>query len=394
MKRILIVDDEPHVRRVLQLSLERAGYAVHIELDGKAGLERALADPPDVLVSDINMPRMTGREMVQALHAALPGRTFSDPRDDLAHGARGACLGPGDPERRLPREAAQPARARRPAGAAVRRLQPARDGGLPVLDRLLAEVDFDRHHRWLLRAAGPATALAACGADGTPLWVGGGEPGVALAACLEALGSGRFDAPFEGGGMNARELPDGSRLLYRPIDGTGGQRIGWLATRAAGFSADAAPIALDALAEALEDLGAAVADDCRMRFEMQGMTEELSERYEELHLVYGADRHVREHTRGLEVFQALLGNCAAQMDIDVVAASCVRARTSTYSATELSRPIHNLDLVLVEMRGDLYRFVQSTRETVVLNEADDPRRAYVFTDMPYRVMACPVQRKG
>ena len=76
MKRILIVDDEPHVRRVLQLSLERAGYAVTMEFDGQAGLDRALADPPDALVSDINMPRMTGREMVKALHAALPSREF------------------------------------------------------------------------------------------------------------------------------------------------------------------------------------------------------------------------------------------------------------------------------------------------------------------------------
>ncbi len=76
MKRILIVDDEPHVRRVLQLSLERAGYEVETEHDGQAGFEHALADPPDALVSDINMPRMTGREMVKALHEALPARSF------------------------------------------------------------------------------------------------------------------------------------------------------------------------------------------------------------------------------------------------------------------------------------------------------------------------------
>ena len=75
-KTILIVDDEPHVRRVLQLTLERAGYSVKLEYDGKAGLDHVLADPPDVLVTDINMPRMNGREMVQAVNAALPGRSF------------------------------------------------------------------------------------------------------------------------------------------------------------------------------------------------------------------------------------------------------------------------------------------------------------------------------
>ena len=76
MKRVLIVDDEPHVRRVLQLTLERAGYAVKTAYDGQAGLEHVLADPPDVLITDINMPRMTGRDLVQALHAAMPLREF------------------------------------------------------------------------------------------------------------------------------------------------------------------------------------------------------------------------------------------------------------------------------------------------------------------------------
>lgn len=76
MKQVLIVDDEPHVRRVLQLCVERAGYAVRLEHDGQAGLARALAEPPDALISDINMPRMTGREMVQALHAACPARAY------------------------------------------------------------------------------------------------------------------------------------------------------------------------------------------------------------------------------------------------------------------------------------------------------------------------------
>jgi HD-GYP domain-containing protein (c-di-GMP phosphodiesterase class II) len=48
-------------------------------------------------------------------------------------------------------------------------------------------------------------------------------------------------------------------------------------------------------------------------------------------------------------------------------------------------------LVLVETRGDLFRFIQAGKETVVLNELDDARRPFVFTDMPFRVLACPVR---
>lgn len=76
MKKILIVDDEPHMLRVLQFTLQRAGYNVQTESDGKAGLEHVLAAPPDVLISDIRMPRMDGKEMVQSIHQAMPDRRF------------------------------------------------------------------------------------------------------------------------------------------------------------------------------------------------------------------------------------------------------------------------------------------------------------------------------
>jgi hypothetical protein len=116
---------------------------------------------------------------------------------------------------------------------------------------------------------------------------------------------------------------------------------------------------------------------------------ELAERYEELHLVYDIDRHLANQDLGTEVLQDLLQSCAEQLNADV--ACFVRpADNLTISATNLSKPIHNLDLVLVEMRGDLFRFVSSSRTTLVINNTDDPRRAYIFTDMPYKVLACPV----
>ena len=76
MKTVLIVDDEPHVARVLQLTLERAGYRVRTAPDGAAGLALLLAEEPDALVTDIQMPRMTGRELVAAVQRERPQRSF------------------------------------------------------------------------------------------------------------------------------------------------------------------------------------------------------------------------------------------------------------------------------------------------------------------------------
>jgi DNA-binding response OmpR family regulator len=76
MKRILIVDDEPHMLRVLKLYLERAGYAVEIAPNGQFALNSILKRAPDVMVTDIQMPIMIGQQLCLTLEEQLPERTF------------------------------------------------------------------------------------------------------------------------------------------------------------------------------------------------------------------------------------------------------------------------------------------------------------------------------
>jgi CheY-like chemotaxis protein len=76
MKRILIAEDEPFVVRVLKLKLENAGYQVRAEANGEAALARLRESPPDVLITDIQMPRMTGRELCERIQAEMPERKF------------------------------------------------------------------------------------------------------------------------------------------------------------------------------------------------------------------------------------------------------------------------------------------------------------------------------
>jgi HD-GYP domain-containing protein (c-di-GMP phosphodiesterase class II) len=105
--------------------------------------------------------------------------------------------------------------------------------------------------------------------------------------------------------------------------------------------------------------------------------------------VYAIDRKVQDMNTGDDVFESLLESWAEHMDADV-AAFIKPGENLCVSATNLSAPIHNLDLVLVEMRGDLYRFAHSSRQPIVMNDEADPRRAYIFTDMPFKILCCPV----
>lgn len=74
MKHVLIAEDEPHLVRVLQLGLEKAGYSVSSVSDGERALERIREQLPDVLITDIEMPRMNGEELCRCL-----GEKLSDP---------------------------------------------------------------------------------------------------------------------------------------------------------------------------------------------------------------------------------------------------------------------------------------------------------------------------
>jgi len=76
MTHILLVDDEPTVRRIMRLALEKAGFAVKTAENGEVALEQIRMETPDVLITDIEMPRMDGRALCAAVQKEFPGRNF------------------------------------------------------------------------------------------------------------------------------------------------------------------------------------------------------------------------------------------------------------------------------------------------------------------------------
>jgi serine/threonine protein kinase len=69
MATILIVEDDPDTRSLLRLHLESANHVVVIANNGAEGLQRALADSPDLIVTDVRMPVMDGFDLLKALRA-------------------------------------------------------------------------------------------------------------------------------------------------------------------------------------------------------------------------------------------------------------------------------------------------------------------------------------
>ncbi|WP_296663059.1 response regulator [Paraburkholderia sp.] len=69
IRSILAIDDSASMREILLAALGQAGYEVTLAKDGDEGLEHALAQHFDLVLSDLHMPRVSGLELVRKLRA-------------------------------------------------------------------------------------------------------------------------------------------------------------------------------------------------------------------------------------------------------------------------------------------------------------------------------------
>jgi two-component system, OmpR family, alkaline phosphatase synthesis response regulator PhoP len=98
-KHVLVVDDEAHIRRIVEINLKRAGYRVTMAVDGVEALEKVKAERPDLVLLDVMMPRMDGFEALRILKedaetAEIPVMmlTARAQDQDIFQGTRGGAI--------------------------------------------------------------------------------------------------------------------------------------------------------------------------------------------------------------------------------------------------------------------------------------------------------------
>ena len=142
MATILVIDDDPHIRQVVEFALQQAGFTVHLAADGRSGLAAHARHAPDLVVLDILMPELDGLAVCRELRAQggpVPIIFLTSVDDELDRvvglelGADDYVTKPFSPRELVARVKAVLRRAAAPAAEAPRRLS---HGGLDVdLDR-------------------------------------------------------------------------------------------------------------------------------------------------------------------------------------------------------------------------------------------------------------------
>ncbi|MBW4442765.1 MAG: response regulator transcription factor [Plectolyngbya sp. WJT66-NPBG17] len=134
MKKILIVDDDTALRTALIRYLEKRGYAVQDAASGIEGLSQFEQDPPDLVVSDVIMPKMDGLEFCRRLRSLRAGQLvpfiFLSSRGEVEDRVQGHSIGaddylikPFEPRELLAKIEAQLERSRRMNSEIIRLMQ-------------------------------------------------------------------------------------------------------------------------------------------------------------------------------------------------------------------------------------------------------------------------------
>ena len=94
-KRILIADDEPNIVTALEFLLRRSGFSVEVARNGEDALERVEAAPPDLVLLDVMMPKLSGYDVCRRIRAnaavrRVPPRNSAEQR---AAPKRGVAVG-------------------------------------------------------------------------------------------------------------------------------------------------------------------------------------------------------------------------------------------------------------------------------------------------------------
>ena len=100
-KTVLTVDDSASIRQMVAFTLKSSGYNVIEAADGQEGLDKAKANPVNLILTDQNMPKMDGLTLIKTLRGLTTESSDAMKAQGKAAGATGWLVKPFDPQKLL-----------------------------------------------------------------------------------------------------------------------------------------------------------------------------------------------------------------------------------------------------------------------------------------------------
>lgn len=247
---------------------------------------------------------------------------------------------------------------------------------------VLQQLDLSLFARLFARMVGGGHGLLLFDTELTP--IGASDPAL-LAAVVAGIAEGNCSA-VELVFTDCLDLGAIGKLIAIPLEKIENAGTGLLATL---VPLGATEEEVKACREGLTDIAEAIDQACRKEFELNDMTEEVSVRYEELNIVYDFGNIIKRYLRGEQLYQTLLQLCVDRLEVDLAVFLRPDGETTNYVLGP-NKQFNELDLLLTRMHSEIFRFVASSKEPLIVNRRDDPRRGYLWSGMPYKFLAAPI----
>lgn len=192
-----------------------------------------------------------------------------------------------------------------------------------------------------------------------------------------------------GEAVSRRTASDGRTEFRGEMSKSDGDIFGWLIVSYDTEQSVPMNTALSALQSAFDEMLAILCNELELQLECNQLALELTERYEELNLVYATDDQVEYFEEGQQALVRLVHNCADYLDVGMAALIC---RDRNLELSDLSRSDAPEDpAALMELlRASIYDRVESQVEPIVLNELDDLSRKRIFAGREDNLVAQPI----
>lgn len=256
---------------------------------------------------------------------------------------------------------------------------------------LLGKIDFSLHRRLLQRLSPDGLEMAVCSREGELVWPQPGAVSDSLTAVLQDVPAAvNRDHDFPGQNPAADcgclTVPSLTDLHFCPLRLHDGSLLGWLAVRVDEGIPAAAREHFEGL---LAEVAAGITRDCRYEYDLDNMVDEVARRYEELNLMYGMRDLIKKYHYSQDIFEPLITIFHDALD---AALSVIIFPEKDLHLHRLNPtvPMPNLDLLLTRMGSEIYRFIASSKEPLIINREDDSRKSYLWTGVSWKIMAIPI----
>jgi len=192
-----------------------------------------------------------------------------------------------------------------------------------------------------------------------------------------------------GTGIEQRQLPDDRRQFRAAISLKGYGSVAWLIATYDTRHSISMGVAPEPMRRAFADARIFLQEEIELQSECNQLAAELTERYEELNLVYSTKDQVEYFEEGQEALSRLVHNCTDYLDVGLSALICRDRGIMIHNISGTESP-PEIDELLELLETTVYDRVESQVQSVVLNEASDDERVRIFRERTENLLAYPI----